>query len=92
MKKELSNRFRFSLILKLPMRPELVFYLSPSVYQEQKMVHFLARNLSLNYYFYRKYLNLKKNLTKGEQISRFHTKLQSPITPRKKKRKLKKSF
>ena len=49
-----------------------------------KLVHFLARNLSLKYYFYRKYLNLKKNHTKSDQMSRVHTKLQSSITPRKK--------
>ena len=40
--------------------------------------------------FYRKYPNLKKNQTKSEQISRVHAKLQSSITPRKKKRKSKK--
>ena len=48
-----------------------------------KLAHFLARILCFKYYFYRKYLNLKKNHNKREQITRVHTKLQSSITPRK---------
>ena len=72
------------------MRPELVF-LSPLVYYEHILVNFLARNSNLEYYFYGKYLNLKKIHTESEQTSRVHTKFQSSITPRK-KRKSKKIF
>ena len=69
------------MILKLPMGPELVFFNRLLSIRNTKMVLFLA---SLKLYFYRKCLNLKKNPTKSEQISRVHTKLQSSITPRKK--------
>ena len=67
------------------MRPELVF-LSPLIYWEHKIGRFLALNLILKYYFYRKNFNLEKNYTKSEQISLVHTKLQSSITPRKKRK------
>ena len=73
------------------MRPEIVFFYRLESIRNPTLVHFLARNLSLKNNFYRKYLNLKKNHTKSEQISHIHTKLQSSITPRK-KRKSKKSF
>ena len=48
------------------MRPELVF-LSAFLYYEHKIDSFFGVNLMLNFYFYRKSLNLNENSTKSEQ-------------------------
>ena len=73
------------------MRPELVFFIAFNLLFTQNW-HFLAKKSNLKNYFYRNYLNLKKNHTKGEQISCVHTKSQSSITPRKKNENQKNLF
>ena len=77
-----KSRFRIFLILKLPMRPELVFFIPFSLLGTQNCFIF-GKKFNFEILFYRKYLNLKKNHTKSEQTSRVHTKFQSSITPRK---------
>ena len=67
------------------MRPELVFFNSFSLLGTQNQVIF-GKKFKFDLLIYRKYLNLKKNHAKSEQISRVHTKFQSSITPRKKTR------
>ena len=69
-----------SLIVNFPKRPKLVFFIA-----------FSLLGTTSEIIFKRKYFILEKNYTKSEQISRFHTKLQSSKTPRQ-KRKSKKSI
>ena len=66
-KKELSKQFEFFLIVKFPMRPELVI-LSPSVYMGLDLIQFVVLNSILIYYLFKKQFNLKKNYTKSKQI------------------------
>ena len=90
-KKRAVIDFEFFFDIEAPYETRTRHFYRLSSARNTKLVHFLARNLSLKYFFNRKYVNLKKNHTKSEQISHVHTKLQSSITPRK-KTKTKKSF
>ena len=76
------------------MRPELVFFIPFSLLGTRNwfISSFFGKKFKFEILFYRKYLNLKKNHTENEQTSRVHTKFQASITPRKEKRKSKKSF
>ena len=71
------------------MRPELIFFIASIPLGTQN--GFFGVKYKFETLFYRKYLNLKKNYTKSEQISRVHTKFQSSITSLKNENKKKSS-
>ena len=68
------------------MRPQLLFFIAFSLKGTQKWLTF-GKKFKFETLFFKKInLNLKKNHTKSEQISRVHTKLQYSITPQKKQK------
>ena len=72
------------------MSSELVFFIAFSLLGTQNWTIFGVK-FDFEILFFKNCFNLEKNYTKSEQISRVHTKLQSSITPRK-RRNSKKSF
>ena len=65
------------------MRPQLLFFIAFSLKGTQKWLTF-GKKFKFETLFYKINLNLKKNHSKSEQISRVHKKLQYSITPQKK--------